>query len=614
MNSKIVKLQNIIMQYDADANIGYYVDLMHTSPTKSKVPMAYDPEEKCHIIRKYDMVNFASYFNCLQLDNWKTHTFAENFKLKLVFKGKGVIELAEYYRNSKNVNRGVMLREVISSDDKTEVIIDIPASDKPLVSFSITALEDFFLYEGTYLAEVAEENIRNVKISLASTTFKKEAYIKKNIQLLKDNVLCEGSDIKDKIFIHVIDNGRTLNAEELECENLKIYPNPNVGGSGGFTRGMIEALELEDKPTHVLLMDDDVLIMCESLFRTFYLLEILRPEYHDSFVSGAMFDYDLREKQYEDVGYVHREDGSYGPLKDRLEMNDMDALLDNEEMAKRKQEHCYAGWWYCCIPSHLIEKNGFSLPLFIRGDDVEFSLRNKATFLTLNGICIWHVGFAGKFNAAMELYQVHRNSLVIQATSGICQDVNFIERMRTLFLKEITRFSYNNAEQILDAIDDFMMGPEYIKNIVGEQCLREHSGKNDKLLPISELPSEYNLKNADPYSYKRLNILQKAWYVLTINGHLLPNFLLRRWPEIIAFDWFFVPGKNYMRRNLIAVNPNDNTACMRVINRKRCFALLKRFRKTMSNYKKNHVAVEQAYKNEFANITSKEFWKEYLGI
>ena len=228
----------------------------------------------------------------------------------------------------------------------------------------------------------------NVTLSLVKMTGK-------NIQLLKDNVLCEGSDIKDKLFVHIIDNGRTLDPEEFDCENLKIYPNPNVGGAGGFTRGMIEALELDEKPTHVLLMDDDVLIMCESLFRTFYLLQIVRPEFEDAFVSGAMFDYDLREKQYEDVGYVHHADASYGPLKDRLEMKDIDALLSNEEMAQRKQEHSYAGWWYCCIPTHMIEKNGLPLPVFIRGDDVEFSLRNKAQFLTLDGICIWHVGFAG---------------------------------------------------------------------------------------------------------------------------------------------------------------------------------------------------------------------------
>lgn len=75
-------------------------------------------------------------------------------------------------------------------------------------------------------------------------------------------------------------------------------------------------------------------------------------------------------------------------------------------------DDAYAGWWYCCIPVEHIEDRGLPLPVFVRGDDVEFSLRNKPGFIALNGICIWHVGFAGKFNAAMELYQVHRNSLL----------------------------------------------------------------------------------------------------------------------------------------------------------------------------------------------------------
>ena len=243
----------------------------------------------------------------------------------------------------------------------------------------------------------------------------KEEYITKNIQTLRDKVFFDGSEMKEHLFVNVIDNGRTLNAETLNTDNIKIYPNMNVGGAGGFTRGMIESLEMERKPTHVLLMDDDVLLMEESLFRTYFLLRILRPEYEEYFLSGAMFDYDHRQIQYEDIGYVHPEDGSYGPLKDRMDMCKLENLLRNEEMASRTKNESYAGWWYCCIPMPLIEKNGLPLPVFVRGDDVEFSIRNKAKFLTLNGISIWHVGFAGKFNAAMELYQVHRNSLIIQA-------------------------------------------------------------------------------------------------------------------------------------------------------------------------------------------------------
>lgn len=88
----------------------------------------------------------------------------------------------------------------------------------------------------------------------------------------------------------------------------------------------------------------------------------------------------------------------------------------------------YAGWWFCCIPMKMIKQNGLPLPLFIRGDDVEFSLRNHAKFITMNGICIWHMGFTYKFNASMELYQVHRNSLILQAVSEVCQNVDFMNR------------------------------------------------------------------------------------------------------------------------------------------------------------------------------------------
>lgn len=600
------------MQYNADANFRKYPELMYRASNYNNIlPMVYDPEEKCHIINKHNCVDFVSYFNSLQVKMFKKKTNAKNFKLHLVMKGKGSVGLLEIFKNSQNVNYAVIAQQVISADEKSEIVIDIPDTSKPLVAFEITALEDFFIYSGWYTAEVPDEDIKDINISLVSTTFRKEEYIKKNIGLLKKDVLCEGSDLKGHIYVHVIDNGRTLNPDEFNCEGLTVYPNDNVGGAGGFTRGMIEALELKKKPTHVLLMDDDVLIMTESLFRTYYLLRITKPEYNEYFVSGAMFDYDIRERQYEDVGYVHVENGAYGPVKRAMDMRSIACVLENDELPE--VNNSYAGWWYCCIPVSVIERNGLPLPVFVRGDDVEFSLRNHAKFLTMNGICIWHVGFAGKFNAAMELYQVHRNSFIIQAASGICPEVNFLERIKPMFWLEITRFAYSNAEQLIDSIDDFLKGPDYILNLNGEQSLKEHNQKNDKLVPISNF-SHYNAQNGDPYSYKRLGVISKLWYMATINGHLLPGFMLRRWPQVIAFDFFNVPGKNFMRKHLIAVNNKDNTAVMRTINRKKCFALIKRYRKTIKNYNKNHEAVEKAYREAFAKMTTVEFWKGYLGI
>lgn len=608
-----VKLQNLVLQMDQDANFMPYAELIAKS-RNGHTPFIYDPEKKCHIVDKHNVADFMTYYNCLQIARWKEYTTAEKFGLALDIRGRFAIEVFEIYRNSDNVNFNLISNTVYNCEERNVLKIELPDSNKKLISFRLTALETVELYSGFYFAYADSETLRDIRISLVTTTFRKQEYIKHNIDMLKSKVLCGGSDLKDRLFVHVIDNERALDADKYSGGSLKIYPNNNVGGAGGFTRGMIEAMALPEKPSHILLMDDDVMIMPESLFRTYYLLRIVKEEYKDCFISGAMFDYDMRERQYEDVGYVHKSNGSYGPLKPSLDMRSISDVLKNENYYDVRKENSYAGWWYCCIPVTHIEKRGLPLPVFVRGDDVEFSIRNNPGFMTMNGICIWHVGFAGKFNAAMELYQVHRNSFIIQAASGICRDVDFFARIRTQFWKEITRFAYNNAELLIDSIDDYMKGPDWFLALDGEKSLREHNAKNEKMVPVSTIEKYPNVENDDPFEYKRLNKFQKLMYIITINGHLLPGFMLRNFPSVISYDWFFVPGMNYRRKILIAKDKRNGTACVRRINRRRCFSLISRFNKVCRNYKRNHARIDKQYADRFPQMITQEFWKEYLGI
>lgn len=609
---KEVKLQNIMLQMDLDANIVDYPEFSAIG-RDYRTPFVYDSEKCCHIVSKHDRVNFMTYFNCIQIKKWREYTNVKNFKLHLTIKGKTSVDIYEIYTASVNICYNPISSFVYECDDVQEIVIDIPDSEKSLVGFRMNVLEDTEIYSGYYSAEIEESEIRDIKISLATTTFKKQEYITRNIGLIKEKALYEGSDLKGHLFVHVIDNDRELDPADFDSEDIKVYMNDNAGGAGGFTRGMIEALKLEKQPTHVLLMDDDVMIMPESLFRTYYLLRLLKDKYKKCFLSGAMFDYDVRETQYEDVGYVHKEDGSYGPVKPHLDMRRLDSILQNEKYDFDDYEDAYAGWWYCCIPVEHIKERGLPLPVFVRGDDVEFSLRNKPGFIALNGICIWHVGFAGKFNAALELYQVHRNSFFIKAAGGICDDVDFLARIKDMFWKEITRFAYNNAELLIDSVDDYLKGPEYFKTLDGEKSLKEHAAKNEKLQPLPTIGIA-DTSQLKAYEWKQISKLRKLWYMATINGHLLPNCFLKKTPEVIAYDWFFCPGKNYMRRSLLAVNEGNRTGIKRTINRKKCFALIKRYNKVMKKYKKTHKKVEQEFRNEFGNITDQKFWEKYLHI
>ena len=606
-----ITLQNLILKNDIDKNLQDYFELL-----QRPADLIYNSIEKCHLIEANTHIDFSTYFNCLQVSYWKSHTNVKSFGVAFEFCGDATLEIVSLSRTAKNIDREILCQMPISSGERKKIEIDIPDTEKALVYFSITAHSEFKIYGGEYYGFIEKSDIRDIRIAIATTTFRKEAFIKKNIKILKDKILCEDSPIRDNVFVNVIDNGRTLSPEEIEGYNVKLHSNANVGGAGGYTRGMIEAMRSEFDPTHVLLIDDDVLMVGESLFRTYYLLRTLKDEFVKCFVSGAMFDFDIRETRYEDVGFVNRGNGAYGPIKEPMDMRWIDSLARNEETdCNSGVDTAYAGWWYCCIPVVDIKENGLPLPLFIRGDDVEFSMRNKCGFVTLNGICIWHVGFAGKFNAAMELYQVHRNSFIIQAASGICDGIDFLARIKEFFWKELTRLAYGNAEQLLDSVDDFLKGPEFLKNANGEQIIKEHAAKNEKMLPARQLAPQFeDSVNQPVYEHQGLSKFKKLIYKATLNGHLLPSFMLKRKHGVVAYDWFFSPGSQFLRKTLVAVNPNDKTAAIRRMDRKRAFSLISRYRKLVKSYKKDYAKVAKAYRDQMPEMVSMEFWKNYLNM
>lgn len=601
---KYYQLQNILF-CDND-RLDEYWEMFY----RSSRPV-YDREVKNIVMGAGQVVDFCTYFNCISLKKWKTYTYAEKLVLKLRVKGTMEILLTGYEKNDTQYIRKVLGRKKIDADEISEVIMEYPENKLMLAGFEIHTLGICYVYDGEYGTEVEEEQIRPVSLHLATTTFKKEDYIIPNIRLLKETILSGDDELAKHLWIHVVDNGRTLPVEELEEEHIMIHQNLNVGGAGGFTRGMLESLDHKEKPTHVLLMDDDVMVLPESLRRTFWLLSIIRPEYENHFVNGAMLYYEQMNRLYEDVGYVHK-DGSYGPLKYMVDTRDMDDVLRCETMIHQPKE-AYAGWWYCCIPTTVISRDNLPIPVFVRCDDVEYSLRNNAKFITMSGICIWHMGFTNKFNAAMEFYQVHRNSLMMQASSDVCKDIDFMERIRKQVRVELLRFNYDGAELLLDAVDDYLKGYKFFMKNQGEKLLKEKSAKNEKMIPLSNFP-EAPARPMTVYDTEPRKALEILLYRLTYNGHFCPTSWLKKQTGVAAYDWFYSPHRYFLRKKLLVVNPHTSTGAYREMDKKRFFQLLKRRRKLTEKYKRTHVKVEQEYREHRQELTSEKFWRKYLEL
>ena len=283
--SKNYKLQNILF-CDNDRLEAYWEMFF-----KSSRPV-YDRENKTIVLGAGQVIDFCTYFNSISLLKWKTYTYAEKLILRLRVKGEMEILLTGYEKKDTQYIRKVLRRAKISAEEAQEICLEYPENNLMLAGFEIHTHGICVIYSGEYITEIEEDQMRHVSLHLCTTTFKKEDYILPNIQLLKETVLAGNDSLAENLWIHVVDNGRTLPAEEIETEHVMVHPNLNVGGAGGFTRGMLEAMDHKEKPTHVLLMDDDVMILPESLIRTYNLLKIIRPEYEHHFISGAMLFYE----------------------------------------------------------------------------------------------------------------------------------------------------------------------------------------------------------------------------------------------------------------------------------------------------------------------------------
>lgn len=595
----------------------------------SSLQKLYDRGEKKKItvqgtmlLEKGQLFDASTYFNSCPAKKWFLYTKISNIKLKLCIRGDFTIKL--FVHKVKDVtpieenavfsleHQGKVLRsESYNCETETEITLAYPKEDGELYSFQLIAHDTCEVIKGSYVGEVEEKDIRPVVLSMAITTFKKEEFVLPNIKLLKEEILESGEEIARNFYVHISDNGRTLKENAGEHNHIQIHSNINAGGSGGFARGMMEAMKQEVKPTHVLLMDDDVLIQTESIKRTYALLQVLKEEYQSYFLSGAMLFYENMHVQHEDVGYVD-EYGAYGPVKPAMDFYRIEDCCYNE-IAPLDKENQYAGWWYCCIPMEYVREDNLPLPLFVRGDDVEYSLRNHAKFITMNGICVWHMGFTQKFNAMMELYQVHRNSLIFQAVSGVCSDINFVNRMEYFVRLEVMRFNYNSAELLLEAVEDYMKGPEFLRISKGEEIVREKSQKNEKLISLNEFPgiSVDLLELYQDVSYSKVTyVLHRMFY----NGLYLPKKFMKDEVAVIPYDWFCAIGKQYRHSRLLAVNPHTMEGAMRMIDRKRGKKIMKRAKKLFRQCRKKQPELTRKYRACREEFTSVEFWKTYLKI
>ena len=272
------------------------------------------------------------------------------------------------------------------------------------------------------------------------------------------------ADLVDDLY--VTDQGTDLvetreafrHAAQEFGDRLHYLRQPNLGGAGGFSRGMFEATAPGSLgPVDVLLMDDDVRVEPETVLRLFAFAAVTR----EPMLVGAQMLYLFNP----DYLLVSAERTDLAQLKGGLDADEF-AMRDEsvvEELQERRIDAEYNAWWSCLIPGEAVEEVGLPMPYFFQWDDIEYGLRCRQAGMptcTLQGAAVWHADFYWKDGDDFSQFFAQRNSLV---TAAVRQGIDARAMSKVLgrrVLRAIVGMQYGLAATYLRGIEAFLDGPD----------------------------------------------------------------------------------------------------------------------------------------------------------
>ncbi len=573
-------------------------------------------------------LSLETYFNAFSIGKWREYTNLDNLSLHLKIKGDveieayhtvGSVNTSVYNKNYTKLPEKELIQLVNSKsykavrekagvslskdvDDYTVTFRDL--FNDGILYITIMAKEEAVLLGGYYASEVVEP-LNPVKLAIGICTFKKKEFVTSNINRILMNVLNNpASPLKDNLEVFVADNGQTLDVNCFKSDKVHVLPNPNLGGSGGFTRTMIEAMIYEEVKafTHIIFMDDDILLYPPIFERTFYLLQLLKQEYNKAILGGGMLYIETRYLHHA-CGAVYS-DNSVEVARANHKFYDMrnpDAVAANEVVNKTN----HTGWMYACIPRTIINENNLPMPFFVHFDDIEYGLRNlKNKEIYINGIAVWHPSPASK-NPFWMIYYNTRNRLITMFSKPLAKkDFNgYIKKITIKFYRNVIQYNYTNAGLMLNAMKAFLAGPEAFMQL---DAIALHADLikwyYTYITPEEAGVSLDKIREKQPFTERK-----KMMFIQTL-CLMIPAF---KKVQVIDTRYFALP---YFAKKAYLYNKRLGKGVLHTRSLRKHFMLLFSFFKVRKELRRRYGELLQEWQTAKPAMTNLLFWEKYLGL
>jgi GT2 family glycosyltransferase len=549
-----------------------------------------DRETERLMLPKGGTVSFDTFYNGLSPEAWKRMTVIDTLAFCLRGHGSFRLEVRLHRVGQPDL---LLLGQEVRPESKDGVTTELPWAqiDNGLLYIRLEALTDAVIEGGEFTTRTPAA--RNVRLGIVITHFNRKPYVLPAIRRIREGLL-NSLDYADKISLIVVDNSQILTPEETEGAIL--LPNRNLGGSGGFARGLLR-LSDDGHYTHCLFMDDDASCGIESIRRAFVLQTFARNQ--ELAIAGALLSETDPCLLLEKGATFTR--GCARPLHFMRDMSRVDDLLATERTGEPPG---YGAWWFFCFDIRKVR--AFPFPFFVRGDDILFGLTNDFQIETLNGIACMGEDFRFKENPTTR-YLGLRSALAIALMMPDVTRVQIVRMMLGWMLSSLISYNYGSAQAILNAIRDVMKGPSFwLADMDAALARAELAPLNamEKLAPVS-LPADFSVATDE-----RESRLRRLTRIVTLNGFLLPGFLLRDGSPVTDEKSFHgTYSRIFRHRKVLYVCAPAGTGYVAVYDRKRFFRLLAAFLRIFFLFMLRESALRRSYRKALPDMTAKAFWR-----
>lgn len=558
----------------------------------------YTPDAARISFAQGDTLRTDTYFNIFNYGKWARAAPLRSLMLTLAGNGRFRLTL---FAASDGVPEKALYSDDITLTANADTCLPVPLTEldgqaSALLFFELDCLSDSgSLTAATWATHDTPRRIP--ELALCITTYRREAQVHKTVQRFE--AFARDSPIGENLSLIVVDNGQSLTLPP--SRHTVCVPNQNLGGSGGFARGFLEAERAG--ATHCLFMDDDASVHMAAIARTWAFLAYAKDE--SVAVAGAVAQSQAPHRLWENGARFRM---ICRPEFQGLDLRKVKEVLHLEsETTPRNPSDFYGGWWFFAFSVTALKHMPF--PFFVRGDDVSFSLIHDFDIVTLPGVLSYQDEDFPVKETPLTVYLDLRSHLAHHLALPAFEigRTGIVRIIARFWLRSLLACHYETLAAAKLAVDDAFAGPELFARTADVATRRAEIAaltQTERWQPVES-----------PVTLKKTAHASLPWRLLmklTINGHLLPAFSFLGKSITLPADQRGARRPLWGAQKITYLSSDTSRAYTVRHNKAKALALSLRFLAAMVLALTRYGALKERWRTGYPTYTERSFWQSRL--